>query len=385
MPVTSIAKSLVASLSEITTCAGGAKIEQNNFLEIGSYFYRVSQAIEEIQTSGNTIGQAIAAIESLSERTDSAKAILRKLQQSAENNSDHEAHTMIKQLEVIINRIGDDLGAIPLSTFRDEIYAETVIRSLSEEMKRAHFEIDESPETVPDNQQHWPPYLEEHPNISITGSDLYSISTEVRTENSHVSDIPHILEALTSTSQQNHRRHRNMSNASERSVMQAAQIVESAYKSFFCPLTMQIMDDPATIQSGVTYERKAITEYFESFENPKEVICPTTKEKLQNTAMSPNIALRNIIKEWKDRNETARLKGIHAALSVGGTEAAILEAIKDLQNMCLRNPNKIIEVRDIGITPVLVRLLELKDRAVRCAALEMIHLLANEDEGKVCL
>uniref|UniRef100_A0A7C9EXX0 Uncharacterized protein n=1 Tax=Opuntia streptacantha TaxID=393608 RepID=A0A7C9EXX0_OPUST len=78
MPVTSIAKSLVASLSEITTCAGGAKIEQNNFLEIGSYFYRVSQAIEEIQTSGNTIGQAITAIESLSERTDSAKAILRK-------------------------------------------------------------------------------------------------------------------------------------------------------------------------------------------------------------------------------------------------------------------------------------------------------------------
>ncbi|KAJ8426789.1 hypothetical protein Cgig2_007844 [Carnegiea gigantea] len=382
-PITSIAKSLLASLSEITTSAGSAKIEQNNFLEIGSYFYRVSQAIEEIQTSGNTKEHAVRALESLSERTDSAKAILVKLQQSAENISDNEAHSMIKQLEVIINRIGDDLGVITPSTFRDEIYAETVIQSLSEEMKRAQFEIHETSETKPDNQQTWPSYLEEHPNTqSIAGSDLYSISTEVRTKNSHVSDIPQILEALTSASQRNHRRHRKMSNASEGSVMEAAQFMEPAYKSFFCPLTTQIMDDPVTIQSGVTYERKAITEYFESFGNPEEVVCPTTKEKLQNMAMSPNIALRHIIKEWKDRNETAQLKGIHAVLSVGGTEAVILEAIKNLQNICLRSPKKIIEVRDIGITTLLVRLLELKDRAVRCAALEMIYLLAKEDEGK---
>uniref|UniRef100_A0A803L7K9 RING-type E3 ubiquitin transferase n=1 Tax=Chenopodium quinoa TaxID=63459 RepID=A0A803L7K9_CHEQI len=173
-----------------------------------------------------------------------------------------------------------------------------------------------------------------------------------------------------------------MSNRLSRSMTEVDTHMEPMYKSFICPLTNQVMDDPVTISSGLKYERRAITEYFKKFGNSEEVDCPITREKLQSRAMSPNIALRNIVHEWKDRNDSARLKVIRAALSIGSTESMILEALKDLQNLCQRNPKKIKEVYNIGIIPLLVRLLELRDKTVRCVTLGMIRLLVEQGEAK---
>jgi hypothetical protein len=65
----------------------------------------------------------------------------------------------------------------------------------------------------------------------------------------------------------------NLAYSSEESVAKYEKILECIhstgsfiamppYKSFFCPLTKEIMNDPVTICSGQSYEREAIEKWF---------------------------------------------------------------------------------------------------------------------------
>lgn len=165
---------------------------------------------------------------------------------------------------------------------------------------------------------------------------------------------------------------------------QVAHYIEPMYDTFFCPLTKQIMDDPVTIESGVTYERKAIMEWFETFSHLEDIICPTTGMKLTSRVLSTNVALKTTIEQWKDRNEAARIKVARVALSLASSDNMILEAITDLQHICKRNQNNKVQVLSVGILPLLIKLIGYKNRDVRCGALELLLQLAEEDnEGKV--
>ncbi|KAL9246309.1 hypothetical protein vseg_019860 [Gypsophila vaccaria] len=403
----------------IRTSAENEKLENNYLYEIGSYLYRVSLALKEL--SGNASDSVTKLLQSLSESEELAKGILERLLRNVQTISDYDRKILTSQLEVIINHMGERLTLIPKSAFNDQKYAETAIRSLSEEMRRCKFDtvqvtgsnsdspqmnpsnIADHPRDVstsvevdkfdvtqitglnPDSPLENPSHIADHPEEAESMSvdeDLYSVSTVVCTDNSHISDSLSVEEALRIASQRSQRQKTKSSKTSQGRMTVAAQYVEPLYKSFCCPLTNNIMDDPVTIQSGVTYERQAIMKYFEEIRDSDEAICPVTKEKIQSRAMSPNIALRNIIQEWKERNDVAQLKVIRAAFSVGSTDDMILEALKDLQNICQRRPDIVKEVHNIGIVPLIVRLLELRDRNVRCTAIEMIRLLASEIEGK---
>ncbi|KAK9750579.1 hypothetical protein RND81_02G206900 [Saponaria officinalis] len=367
-----VSESFLASLAEITASAENFKTEQNSLIEIGSYFYRATSIVSQL--AENCPENATEILQSLSTSTDLAEGVLSKLQKSGHNILSSDLKDTIKELEGIINQTGENLSSIDITPFKAKKYVEIAYCSLSEEMRKAKIQISPVPETELGNENS---DMESTP----TETDLYSISTKVYTENSHISDIPHILETLRNSKAGSHRRPRNASVRSTGSARSDG-YVEPMYNSFICPLTKMIMDDPVTIQSGVTYERKAIIEYFESFGNG-EVTCPTTGEKLESRHMSPNIALRSIIEEWKDRDETVRLKVVCEALSIGNTNSTIIEALHELKSIWEKNPHQKIEkIRNARIVPLVVRLLEIKDRNVRCAALDMIRLLAQEEEEK---
>lgn len=165
---------------------------------------------------------------------------------------------------------------------------------------------------------------------------------------------------------------------------QQDQYMEPTYEAFFCPLTKKIMEDPVTIRSGVTYERKAIIEWFEKFEDSEHVLCPTTGQQLMSKATNENIALKTTIEQWKERNEAARIKVARAALSLASSDTMVLEAVKDLQSICQRKPYNNALVRSVGILPLLVQCLEYKDKDVRCAVLELLlQLMEDDNDSKV--
>ncbi|KAL6514313.1 hypothetical protein OROHE_019055 [Orobanche hederae] len=66
---------------------------------------------------------------------------------------------------------------------------------------------------------------------------------------------------------------------------------------FICPITLEIMKDPVTITTGITYDRDSIEKWIFT---QKNLICPVTKQILLSNQelITPNITLRRLIQSW---------------------------------------------------------------------------------------
>jgi len=70
-------------------------------------------------------------------------------------------------------------------------------------------------------------------------------------------------------------------------------------KDFICPITGQLFQDPVTLESGQTYERTAIKEWFDQGNKT----CPVTKRILDSAALpQTNFVLRRVINGWKSEH-----------------------------------------------------------------------------------
>ncbi|PQQ13082.1 putative E3 ubiquitin-protein ligase LIN [Prunus yedoensis var. nudiflora] len=70
-------------------------------------------------------------------------------------------------------------------------------------------------------------------------------------------------------------------------------------KDFVCPITSTIFDDPVTLETGQTYERKAIQEWIERGNST----CPITRQNLQSTQLpKTNYVLKRLIASWQEQN-----------------------------------------------------------------------------------
>lgn len=69
-------------------------------------------------------------------------------------------------------------------------------------------------------------------------------------------------------------------------------------EDFRCPISLEIMTDPVTISTGQTYNRDSITKWFKQ----GNMICPKTRERVTNTELFPNAALKKLIQQfcWKN-------------------------------------------------------------------------------------
>jgi hypothetical protein len=331
-------------------------------------------------TAESSPANAIQILQTLSKNVDLAKDIMKRCQEGTESISDNELRSIIAQLEGVIKHMGDCLSLIPSSSFGDQKYAEVAIRSLSNEMQNAEFRISQTLAKAYGLNTYGLSLEKQLKEQEVsTEQDLYPISVEVSSDNPQFLTMPPMMEACKSTISDNARKHGKIRSSST-TLPQVDQYIEPLYETFFCPLTQKIMDDPVTIETGVTYERKAITEWFEKFKNSGKNICPTTGKKLVSTNLNTNIALKWTIEEWRERNDSATIKVAKTALSLASSESMVLEAIKDLQSICQRKQYNSIEVLSVGILPSLLKFLEYRDRDVRCAALELLRLLAEEDD-----
>lgn len=69
---------------------------------------------------------------------------------------------------------------------------------------------------------------------------------------------------------------------------------------FYCPIALEIMEDPVVLmETAVTYDRKSV-EVWISPHGPQK--CPVTKKQLSNPSFIENKALKMLIEDW--RHET---------------------------------------------------------------------------------
>uniref|UniRef100_A0A0E0BZG5 RING-type E3 ubiquitin transferase n=2 Tax=Oryza meridionalis TaxID=40149 RepID=A0A0E0BZG5_9ORYZ len=73
-------------------------------------------------------------------------------------------------------------------------------------------------------------------------------------------------------------------------------------KDFVCPITSQVFDDPVTLETGQTYERRAIQEWLDR----GNATCPITRHRLHGAHLpSTNYVLKRLIAAWRDQNPAA--------------------------------------------------------------------------------
>ncbi|GLJ23695.1 hypothetical protein SUGI_0448830 [Cryptomeria japonica] len=64
---------------------------------------------------------------------------------------------------------------------------------------------------------------------------------------------------------------------------------------FRCPISMELMRDPVTVSTGMTYDRESIEHWIYTC---NKRTCPATMQELQNLDMIPNHTLRRLIQGW---------------------------------------------------------------------------------------
>lgn len=97
---------------------------------------------------------------------------------------------------------------------------------------------------------------------------------------------------------------------------------------FTCPISLQLMRDPVTAVTGITYDRESIEQWLSSGES---ATCPVTKQPLtKDSDLTPNHTLRRLIQSWCNENASRgvdRIPTPRAPLD----KSCLLKLIGDIQ------------------------------------------------------
>ncbi|CDY38931.1 BnaA04g13520D [Brassica napus] len=73
----------------------------------------------------------------------------------------------------------------------------------------------------------------------------------------------------------------------------------SILADFFCPLSLEVMNDPVIVSSGQTYEKAFIKRWIDLGLK----VCPKTRQTLTHTTLIPNYTVKALISNWCDTND----------------------------------------------------------------------------------
>ncbi|XP_062112417.1 E3 ubiquitin-protein ligase PUB23-like [Humulus lupulus] len=76
---------------------------------------------------------------------------------------------------------------------------------------------------------------------------------------------------------------------------------------FLCPISLEIMKDPVTLSTGITYDRESIEKWLFSGKNE---FCPVTKQPIPDSELTPNHTLRRLIQAWCTMNASHGIERI---------------------------------------------------------------------------
>ncbi|KAL6844924.1 hypothetical protein ACP4OV_025583 [Aristida adscensionis] len=154
--------------------------------------------------------------------------------------------------------------------------------------------------------------------------------------------------------------------------------------AFVCPITMEVMRDPAVIETGHAYEREAIARWFrECVELGRAPCCPVTMQEVRRAELKPVMALRAAIEEWTERRESDALRRARQWLTKDASEEEALRALGRVMRGWNGGRAGKRVVRGEGMMPMVGGMLRSGSARLRLKALEAIQEFAKEaDEDR---
>uniref|UniRef100_A0A1D1YDW1 RING-type E3 ubiquitin transferase n=1 Tax=Anthurium amnicola TaxID=1678845 RepID=A0A1D1YDW1_9ARAE len=165
------------------------------------------------------------------------------------------------------------------------------------------------------------------------------------------------------------------------------------FKNFICPLTKEVMREPVALESFQTYERTAITYWFDRcLEDGRDPTCPVTGQVLKTLELKPNIGLAGAIEEWVNRNIELQIKSALQYLAEEGslpTTEGIERALDNVHRISEEYPASRYRVRNAGLVVLMVKLLKHRAESMgpllRAKALMALHSMSRDDESKLMM
>ncbi|KAF8779682.1 hypothetical protein HU200_002433 [Digitaria exilis] len=102
----------------------------------------------------------------------------------------------------------------------------------------------------------------------------------------------------------------------------AAQAKDEPPPEFLCPITLDLMRDPVTAPTGITYDRGAITSWLLAC---GQRTCPMTHAELRADDLVPNHTLRRLIHDWCASATNRSSSGARVVPAATPEEVAVAE------------------------------------------------------------
>ncbi|XP_011047794.1 PREDICTED: U-box domain-containing protein 21-like [Populus euphratica] len=113
---------------------------------------------------------------------------------------------------------------------------------------------------------------------------------------------------------------------------------------FLCPISLDLMKDPVTLSSGITYDRESIEAWLEG----GSFTCPATNQVLRSLDQIPNHSLRRMIQDWGVANRNYGVERIPtprvpvSGIQVSEVLLSLEDSVKSLNGLqCLELVHKI--------------------------------------------
>ncbi|OAE24788.1 hypothetical protein AXG93_108s1050 [Marchantia polymorpha subsp. ruderalis] len=134
---------------------------------------------------------------------------------------------------------------------------------------------------------------------------------------------------------------------------------------FMCPISLDLMRDPVTLCTGMTYDRSSIEKWLDD----GNLTCPATMQLLDSTSLIPNHTLRRLIQEWCVSNRSngveriptpklpAQPEEVKAMLEDLKSGINVHDTVKRLRSLARESEKNKRCASDAGAVHVLINLL----------------------------
>lgn len=124
---------------------------------------------------------------------------------------------------------------------------------------------------------------------------------------------------------------------------------------FLCPITYEIMADPVTLDTGMTYDRASIEEWLEHGHNT----CPSTNRILLTPHLIPNLTLHRAIRAWCAANRSSSnvdaVSELLEVISQCNEVGAFYDCAKEIYTVAEESGRTRRTLRDLGAIGIVTR------------------------------
>ncbi|CAM6093518.1 unnamed protein product [Calypogeia fissa] len=116
---------------------------------------------------------------------------------------------------------------------------------------------------------------------------------------------------------------------------------------FMCPISLQLMKDPVTLNTGQTYDRSSIEKWFADGHNT----CPSSMQVLSSMETAPNHTLQRLIHQWcmSNSNSNGAALGVAVPLVPSTNVVKPRSVIQMLKEVANKGVNALTNLKEMKI------------------------------------